>query len=260
MFCSKCGAELRAGALFCDKCGASVSGATNPGQAPQKRSSAAIIILAVVLALVIAACGIGAFIFLSGNSEADKSEKIIDIWYKLNNDSAKDDRKARLEFVSTKSDLKPGKGASDEVTEKYTELVDRADNENWNTDTGFFVFVQDDADLLASNEEVALKQAMIPLTKYGNAAFITTDDNSSQTPKFAQRQYRELMDDDSGVLFVIDMDNREIYLFMDGKIHKEIDNDGAMMITDKTYGYASDGYYFRCAEETFDLFLDELED
>ncbi len=223
MFCSKCGAELRDGALFCDKCGASVSGVTNPEQVPKKRSRVGIIILAIVLALVIAACGIGAFIFFSkdsGTAEAD------------------------LKIKSTGEDK---------------ELQQRLSDENENVANDYFVLIEDDADSLTANEEEALKQAMVPVTKYGNAVFVTIDDNSSTTSSFAEKRYRELMDKDSGALFVIDMDNREIYLFMDGEIYNKIGNDGANKITDKVYRYATKAHYYSCAEEVFKLILDKLE-
>ncbi|WP_036608199.1 zinc-ribbon domain-containing protein [Oribacterium sp. P6A1] len=258
MICKKCGAEIRDGAQFCGKCGTCVSETINPVQATEKRSGVAFIWI-VVCALVVVACGIGAFLYFDGQSKPDTSEDIIDIWYKLNNDTVTDDIKARFDFVNRKDTLKPRFGTSNEVVEKYKELVKRAENENWNTDTGYFVLVLDNSDLLTINEEEGIKKAMIPVTKYGNAVFITTDDNSSSASDFAENTYFNLMGIDSGALFLIDMNNKEIYMHMDGKIYKEIGIEGAGRIIDSAYISADKGEYFTCGEKAFELVLEELE-
>ena len=42
-----------------------------------------------------------------------------------------------------------------------------------NSSSGYKAYLLDDSDLLSSSEETQVKEAMIPLTKYGNIAFVS---------------------------------------------------------------------------------------
>ncbi len=53
------------------------------------------------------------------------------------------------------------------------------------------------------------------------------------------------------VMFIIDMDNREIYLYCTGDIRYIITSSEALTITDNIYRYASRGDYAGCAENAF---------
>ena len=57
----------------------------------------------------------------------------------------------------------------------------------------------------------------------------------------------------SGILFAVDMDNREVYINTGGNASSLIPSDKAYSLLDKTYQYASDGDYFKCLEKTTDV-------
>ncbi len=120
-----------------------------------------------------------------------------------------------------------------------------------NSSTGYEAVVYDMADLLSDTEEKALLDDMKAITTYGGAAFITTDSNYSSTSYYAESMYREYFGKGSGAVFVIDMDNREIYIFTDGEIHKTVNNHYATSISDNVYRYASAKKYYACAQEVF---------
>ncbi len=129
-----------------------------------------------------------------------------------------------------------------------------------NPDTGYYVLIEDDADLLTASEESELAYKMRSVTEYGNAVFKSIDYNPYYyTSTFAHEYYDELMGNKSGAVFLIDMDNRELYLEMDGAIYKKLREDKANTITDNTYGYASKGQYYLCANTAFEQVYQVLE-
>lgn len=127
-----------------------------------------------------------------------------------------------------------------------------------NSVTGYKVIIEDDAHLLKDSELNNLKDKMIELTDYGNIAFKTIDDNNTSTSNYAERFYHQLFGTESGSLFLIDMDNREIFIFSDGENYKVIDNSKAYSITDNVYRYASNKQYYLCAISSFNQMLDLL--
>lgn len=120
-----------------------------------------------------------------------------------------------------------------------------------NPKTGYRVEIEDDANLLSSEEEAQLVQNMESITSYGNVAFISTNNNSSSASSYAKSCYRDLFGTKSGTLFLIDMDNREIYIFSDGKVYRTITKSYALTITDNVFRYASAGQYYECANRAF---------
>lgn len=123
----------------------------------------------------------------------------------------------------------------------------------WNNQkTGYYIRLEDDADLLNDSEKDLLAAKMQEITAYGNAAFKSISYNSSTAADFAERYYHELFGAESGTLFLIDMDNRELYLFSDGAVNKTITSAYANTITDNVYRYASDSNYYQCASMAFE--------
>ena len=120
-----------------------------------------------------------------------------------------------------------------------------------NETTNYQAFIDDKANLLNENEEKKLLDIMIPLTKYGNIAFVSTNNNLDSTDNFSRDYYHNHFDTSSGSIFVIDMSNREIYIFSDGSNYKVITSSKAYSITDNSYRYASDEDYYSCAELSF---------
>ena len=133
----------------------------------------------------------------------------------------------------------------------FAEKADVTERSYTNSSTGYEAVVYDMADLLSDTEEKALLDDMKAITNYGGAAFITTDSNYSSTSYYAESMYREYFGKGSGAVFVIDMDNREIYIFTDGEIHKTVNNHYATSISDNVYRYASAKKYYACAQEVF---------
>lgn len=120
-----------------------------------------------------------------------------------------------------------------------------------NSDTGYQVHIEDDAELLSQEEIESLAQQMQGITAYGNAMFKTIDTNSASTDSYARSYYRECFGAESGTMFLIDMDNRNIWIRNDGRISRIITNAYSDTITDNCYRYASRGDYYGCALEAF---------
>lgn len=122
----------------------------------------------------------------------------------------------------------------------------------FNETSKYKVIIEDDANLLNEDELDKLKDDMIPLAEYGHVAFKTISDNYTSAASFASDYYHENFSTASGTLFLIDMDNRMIYIFSDGENHKYITNNKADIITDNVYSYASDERYYECASIAFE--------
>ena len=120
-----------------------------------------------------------------------------------------------------------------------------------NSDTGYQVHIEDDAELLSQEEIESLAQQMQGITAYGNAMFKTIDENYTSTDNFARAYYRECFGNTSGTMFLIDMDNRNIWIRNDGWISRIITNAYSDTITDNCYRYASRKDYYGCAREAF---------
>ena len=121
-----------------------------------------------------------------------------------------------------------------------------------NPDTGYIALVEDNAGLLSQEEIDSVMEKMKSVTEYAGAAFITISENpkSSATAYAEQRNY-DLFHNSNGVLFLIDMQNRELMISTDGNAKNTITSTKAETITDNTYLYASKGNYAGCAEEVF---------
>lgn len=130
--------------------------------------------------------------------------------------------------------------------------------------TGYKVEIHDDASLLEDSQLQALAKDMKSLTKYGSAGFFTTNFEYRSTSALAHDLYdkylwKQSSAEESGTIFLIDMTQRNIYIYSNGVIYKTITNAYANTITDKVYKYASDADYYRCAKEVFDSELTLLE-
>lgn len=124
-------------------------------------------------------------------------------------------------------------------------------------DTSYPLIIEDEADLLTPLEESRLQEAMAPLNQYGAVAFWSTR-QSGNTDYKAERYFDSRISPStqySGVVFMIDMANREIYLFTRGDIESKVGRAGAYGITDNVYTYASAGNYYECARSAFEQVL-----
>ena len=121
-----------------------------------------------------------------------------------------------------------------------------------NPDTDYRIILEDDAGLMSREELTQLSTQMLDITAYGNAAFKSVSSNYLSASRFAEEYYHELFGQQSGTLFLIDMDNREIYIFSDGAVYRTITGSYADTITDNVYRYASEGSYYLCASRAFE--------
>ena len=119
-----------------------------------------------------------------------------------------------------------------------------------NEQTGFSVYLSDNADLLTADEEEQLAQVMIPITAYGNAAFESQHVSGGSSYDYVKAEYTDYFKN-SGTLFLIDMGNRQIKLYNSREIEKTVTPSYADSITDNIYTYASKGDYYTCAEKAF---------
>lgn len=124
-----------------------------------------------------------------------------------------------------------------------------------NAETSYRIIIEDDAGLLNNEEEQDLAALMQEITTYGNVAFKTIDTNNRGTESYARQYYQDQFGTASGTLFLIDMDNRNIWIHSDGAVYKTITKSYADTITDNVYRYASDGNYYDCASHTYEQIL-----
>ena len=63
---------------------------------------------------------------------------------------------------------------------------------------------------------------MAKLTEYGNIIFKSINTNSTTADSYAKSYYNGRYGRQSGTLFLIDMDNRKIYIFSNGENYNKI--------------------------------------
>lgn len=142
----------------------------------------------------------------------------------------------------------------------YTEVREFLEKETIEVENNNFkIVIEDDANLLKADEMEKLKEDMKPLTKYGNIAFKSISENSKSASDYARDYYHNKFGTESGTLFLIDMDNRKIYIFSDGDNYKVITNSKAEIITDNIYTYASVKAYYKCASLAYSQMYTILE-
>lgn len=120
-----------------------------------------------------------------------------------------------------------------------------------NKNNNYRVIIDDKANLLSESEKNNLLEKMQPLTEYGNIGFVSVSENYMSTASYASDYYHNTFGTASGTIFLIDMDNRNIYIFSDGSNYNVITNGVANIITDNIYKLASQEKYYDCASKAF---------
>ena len=141
----------------------------------------------------------------------------------------------------------------------YAEELDENIYEYVNPTTNYKAIIEDKANLLNDSERENLLSEMEKITAYGNAAFHTVDANNSTADSYAAGYYHNKFDKESGSLFLIDMDNRKVYIFSDGDVYDTVTKSYANIITDNVYTYASEQDYYTCASKVFEQEFELLE-
>lgn len=122
-------------------------------------------------------------------------------------------------------------------------------------------YVYDHADLLTTEEEAELQKYAENFKKNWNMNFlvVTTDDTEGKSSmEYADDFYDERFPEDTeedGVCYLIDMDNREIYLSTCGIMERYLTDTRIDRILDEAFGYVADGDYYG----TFVAFFDETD-
>ena len=121
------------------------------------------------------------------------------------------------------------------------------------------VIIQDDAGLFTQDEIRQLTAVMSESLTYGHMLLVTTEDNPYyDSYTYADQIYLEKVGAKPGIIFLIDLDERVLWLSaMDGLDYTLSDYD-CEIITDNVYTYASQGNYFKCAERVFSQVRDAL--
>ncbi len=130
--------------------------------------------------------------------------------------------------------------------------ADYSDMRYVNPDTGYEAVIVDDAYLLSYSEKSLLLEEMKLITEYGNVMFNSIYYNSTSTESYIRSLYKEKYGSDSGTIFVIDMDNRNIWIHSNGAINRTINKSYAETITDNVYTYASAADYYTCAFKVYE--------
>lgn len=166
-----------------------------------------------------------------------------------------EDRRDESVYISPE-----GSASTDEKVDINSEKENAFGGEVYiNQETNYRVLLEDDAGLLEENEKRELAAVMEGITAYGNVIFKTADSGIFNTASYAGVYYREKIGTDSGILFLIDMDNRMLWIHCDGAVYRVITKAYADMITDNVYRYATGGDYYTCAAQAYGQALTLLE-
>lgn len=129
-----------------------------------------------------------------------------------------------------------------------------------NDNSGYEMMIDDAADLLTAEEEEQLIPYMAKCSDAGFVLLVTTENNSFGDPdKYADDYFWSRIPNESGVLFLIDMDTRKLLFYGSGRYEKTLGKNTLNIICDNVYKYASNGDYYGCAKEAFSEVSDILD-
>lgn len=114
-------------------------------------------------------------------------------------------------------------------------------------DNSYWADIQDEAEIF--NNEDDILSDMKHVTEYTNILVYTTDYNPSSSSSLAKQLAQSYFGSGNGVVFLIDMYNRYIYICAHNDTLDVITELVADTITDNCYDYASDKHYDKCAKE-----------
>ena len=120
--------------------------------------------------------------------------------------------------------------------------------------------MEDGADLLTQKQEADLQAKYAGITRYMDAAFVTASDaRGASTERLAEQYAIRTYGNDPAVVFLIDMDNRQIYIYANGEAQSAVSRADARAITDNVYRFASKEDYYGCADSAFSQILARCE-
>lgn len=116
-------------------------------------------------------------------------------------------------------------------------------------DQVYTALIMDEADILT--DQAAIMEMMEYVSQYSNVMLYTTDDNPKSVEYLGDKLAQEYFGLAPSVIFIIDMDNREICITAANDAQSAISTSVANTITDNVYSYASDEDYDQCAITAF---------
>ena len=123
-----------------------------------------------------------------------------------------------------------------------------------------YVIIEDCAGLFEADELNYLIPYLNDCALEGEVALVTIDYNDvGSAYDYARRWYAENFGSNtSGIVFLIDMDNRELRMYSEGSYSYILNTGKQNIITDNIYRYATNGDYVTCAERGFTQMADVL--
>ena len=109
--------------------------------------------------------------------------------------------------------------------------------------------IHDQADLLSEDEESELCQVMNPICSYCIPVFWSTnEEDKTATMTKAQEYLKNIVGDDEGIIFVIDMYNRQLVICSTNQIYRYVTTAKCNKILDNHYKKATQEKYLECAK------------
>ena len=131
-----------------------------------------------------------------------------------------------------------------------------AEGKTWtNPETGYRAILEDDIDLLTAEQEDSIMENMKKLTDYTNAAFWSTQDarTQSQAIRNAEDKHISLFGHYvNGIVFMIDMNVRYMFLDTEGWIQEVIPKSTAEIITNNVRSSMSGRKYYSATKTVFE--------
>ena len=119
-------------------------------------------------------------------------------------------------------------------------------------------YVYDDADLLSTEEEQQLQEyasAMKEIWEMNFMVVTTADAEGKSSQEFADDFYDShfpSIEEEDGVLYLIDMDNREIYMSTSGTAIRYLTDARVENVLDEAFAYVAAGDYYGTFQAFFD--------
>ena len=140
------------------------------------------------------------------------------------------------------------------IVEWDTDYIRAVNNDNSNE-----IILDDKADLFSEDEEELLFGRMEECSWGGSVFLVTTEHNAyHDASDYAKAYYMDRISRQSGVIFLMDLDTRELMFYSDGAYGRDLTVGIMHIITDNVYREASNGDYYACADEAFSQVSDVL--
>lgn len=131
-------------------------------------------------------------------------------------------------------------------------------------ESGYAWIIGDDAGYFSDADRKSLGELMAQITPHCNVILLTTTSHPySRTFDYAEHYFDSCFGASAdGIVFVIDRNLNEIFLYTNGSIRSAITDSRAYSITDNTYLYATASHnydYYTCSYKTLEQALSLLE-